>query len=224
MPPQQALQSIRDDIIAQAEDVIKNPPPTTGSSRKKSLVFSNSVDCRLIRNLDDYSQREQRRIWYDELEYQVITNGILETISKMKKKVPEDDDNCYRGLEWKGEGAAAGRKDSRRRAKNAVFDEQEEQYMCMDFDDPEAIAVAYSAYTNHCKLEAFRRGIGDAKQVRRGDLLCKLEAVRRGIDDARQVRRGDLQMSPRPTKQKKSSFPVFPMLSESVVRFELVIR
>jgi hypothetical protein len=211
MLPQLALQSIHDDNIAQAEDVIKNPPPTiTGSSGKKSLVFRNTVECKLIPNLEDYSQRELCRIWYGEMEYQVMTNEIFETISKMKRKVSEDDDNCYRGLEWKEEGAAAGRKASRRRAEIAVFDEQDEQYMCMDFNDPEAIAGAYSPYTRDCKLQAFRRGINDAKQVRRGDLLCKLDAFRQRIDDAHQVRRGDLQISLRPTKQKISSFPVFP--------------
>jgi hypothetical protein len=99
-------------------------------------------------------------MWYSQFEYQLMENECLETISKMRRTVPEDDSNCYRGFEWKAKGAAARRKAIRRRAQSAVFSVQDRQWDADEYKyNPEAIAAAYSSYTGCCSFEAFRRGL-----------------------------------------------------------------
>jgi hypothetical protein len=105
-------------------------------------------------------------MWYSQFEYQRMRYECHVTISKIRENIPEDESNCYRGFEWKANGAPTRRKAIRKRAQSAVFGVQDGQWDADEYTyNPEAIAAAYSSYTGCCNFEAFRRGLEDAEQV-----------------------------------------------------------
>ena len=116
----------------------------------------------LIATAQEYTEEEFYAMFYDQFEYQLFKSHLLQTVKKMREGVPEDDENCYRGLEYKFDVVGRRRKLNRTRAYMAVFEEQDR---CMDegSSGAEEIAQVYGALTAHCQSEAFRRGIRDSE-------------------------------------------------------------
>jgi hypothetical protein len=121
--------------MTQREDRRKIPSHTSSRNKndKKSVAFNPNALLRLVPSLlDAFSEDAIAKIWYNSVEYKLIRKEALESASLMRQGVPENDAilRCYRGLEWKAEGEPLllRKKLVRARAKEAVFDEQEEQW------------------------------------------------------------------------------------------------
>jgi hypothetical protein len=165
-----------------------------GAASRKSVHFAKTCEMYLIPCLEDYTEEEICSIWMPEQDYQLIREDCFAVVSKLNSGVPEDENLCYRGLEWKAKAKAVGRyrKRSRTRAAGAVFGEQNQQW-----DDgvthPEKIRAAYKILTERSRHEAFVRAIRDSE--------ASLEAC---LESREPKREQDLGKK-KPANEKKNS-------------------
>jgi hypothetical protein len=113
-----------------------------------------------IPTIDELSDHEFFATYYDALDFKVFKGCCLDAVKSMRHGIPEDDRNCYRGLESIG---CSRRKLNRRNGAFQVLDEQGRQFEEGILCSPEEIAARYSLISNPCRHEAFRRGLLDAK-------------------------------------------------------------
>jgi hypothetical protein len=144
-------------------------PPTkrideNTASRTKKVTFTRTCTVQLIPCLEDYTEDEIFSIWLDSISAEVIRKRCCSDIEKMRQGVPEDENNCYRGLEWKRPRNLKAKQLTRKRASVAVFLEQDRQWND-EVSKPGKIGAVYEKLTRHCREEAFRRALEDAKQA-----------------------------------------------------------
>jgi hypothetical protein len=146
-------------------------------SQRRSVHFAKTCKMSLIPNLEDYSDEDMCSLWMDPLECKSIRDECLASVSMMNLGVPESEDLCYRGLEWKGKEVARRRKLNRARATVAVLEEQEKQWQELE-NDPASIRALYRPFTQKGSFEAYQRAIRDyenadntplRKQIEEGD-------------------------------------------------------
>jgi hypothetical protein len=173
MAPQLSLESQLCTVQSSPEASFKeiNPKMASLSSLRRSISFADDRnEVFLIPTSDELSDEEYDAVWYASTDYREIKNSCLEMGKRIASGLPEDETNCYRGLEFLGSKALRQRRSlNRRRATMAVFLEQEKQWEkegCSSQEESssqEEIASEYNSCTCHCQSEAFRRGILDAK-------------------------------------------------------------
>ena len=130
---------------------------------RRSVIFDlERNQTQLIPMADEYTDEEWCSMFYDQVEYQLMKSEIHQTVKKMKLGSPEDDENCYRGLEFKCELVARRRIRNRKIAQSVVFDEQDRQDEVGEWSSDD-IAQVYGAISQQCQSEAFRRGIRDSE-------------------------------------------------------------
>jgi hypothetical protein len=128
----------------------------------------------LIPNLEDYSDEAISSLWMDPLECKRIRDECLASVSMMNLGVPESEDLCYRGLEWKGKEVARRRKINRARATVAILEEQEKQWQELE-NDPDSICALYRPFTQKSSFEAYRRAIRDSENADNTPVRKQLE-------------------------------------------------
>jgi hypothetical protein len=142
-----------------------NPKMVSLPSLRRSIsIAEDGNEIFLIPTADELSDDEFDAVWYNSADYAQIKSSCLEMGKRIKSGLPEDETNCYRGLEFLGSKALRQRRSlNRRRAAMSVFMEQEQQWEEECRLPQEEIANAYKSCTRHCQSEAFRRGILDAE-------------------------------------------------------------
>jgi hypothetical protein len=211
--------SFLSDQMTQQEDRRKIPSHTSSRNKndKKSVAFNPNALLRLVPSLlDAFSEDAIAKIWYNSVEYKLIRKEALESASLMRQGVPENDAilRCYRGLEWKAEGEPLllRKKLVRARAKEAVFDEQEEQW-AIEESNPGRMAAVYMIYTDVCREDAIRRARRDAEEAeayclsdrqvllgRKSKKIAQGKSVRSSLPSTmRRQSKTILSMTPQPT-------------------------
>jgi hypothetical protein len=144
----------------QTETLLK---PKTPSGRK-SVQFKKTCEVRLIPSLADYNEEDIYNMWIDNLEFRIIRRSCLAVVCMMRNGIPEDEERCYRGLEWKAKVVGKQRKRNRTFATIGVLAEQHRQWD-KEVTEPENIRTIYEELTQKSREEAFRRALRDSEAV-----------------------------------------------------------
>jgi hypothetical protein len=165
------------------------------SKTHRSVSFSDTKnETRKVLALDDYSDEEIARTWYNEQEQEIIAHKCHKIIRKLKNNSIDSGQYCIRGLE----GTAGARKSminyNRRKAYDAVLYEQEAQFED-ERDDQELIAQLYRAVSAQCQIEATERGLNDEHAVERYLSCARRVPVQ---DDLPEAKMAPLPPSPTP--------------------------
>ena len=147
---------------------------TTATTSKKSISFNERVIVRKAIHINDYTQKEVDRCWYNNEEYNTIRKNIRSTIMLMdaaNHKVTDSETICRRGLESFTADGMAGRKSRRTKAQNAVFDEQDRQFMNSEEFDDETIAILYMKRSRASKEIAAIIGLIDERIVSLDEII-----------------------------------------------------
>ncbi|KAI2488961.1 hypothetical protein MHU86_26015 [Fragilaria crotonensis] len=133
------------------------PMPTITPVRR--VNFNNQVMVRTIGHVNDLSEAEIRRTWYQKEEYRQIRSSLSVTVRKITsgKYDGDTDSHCARGLEFRTPYGAQLRRKNKLDALIAVLDEQDRQMDDNDLDD-EALARLYTQFSFARLYEAQRRG------------------------------------------------------------------
>lgn len=137
-----------------------------GTKRNNKVSFYESVHCLLVvPSRSEYTRDEVRRLWYVDQEYKTIKNDIMVTLKQMMKTFPasENEQMCYRGLEFRTKEGALLKTLRRENAYDAVLGEQARQYL-LELNEPSLIATMYSRATSESCQEAILRAQKDATQ------------------------------------------------------------
>lgn len=102
---------------------------------------------------------------YIQAEYDTIMAENQATVQMMNTGVLDSDFFCSRGLEARTWLGSRRRRNIKRRAQDAVLDEQHRQRYEND-QDPEIISEVYKGFTIPCHTQAQRQGIRDYKCVK----------------------------------------------------------
>lgn len=102
----------------------------------------------------------KKDLWYSRTEYEEIDNDLQETKRRIRHDYPERGGYCYRGLEdARGSMELGGRNINIQRAQSLVR-------MCQaKGDSAEQLAEKYVTCTKQVRMEAYQRGLADAKVV-----------------------------------------------------------
>ena len=123
---------------------------------------------RTIKHVNDISDSEIRKIWYQKEEYRHIKSNLSATVRNITsgKYNGDTDSHCARGLEFRTPYGSQLRRKNKLNALVAVLDEQDRQ-IDMDCVCDEALSRAYIDFSNARLLEAQRRGELDELEARR---------------------------------------------------------
>ena len=136
----------------------KRKEPT---SMKKSVSFLPSVLVYRTLHINDYTDEEVEKTWYDGDEMADIVNKCVEIIASLDNMSSED---CFRGLEVRTPEAQKKRTTHRFCAIDTVLGEQESQWQNQE-DDIQKIRQCYMAYSKVSEAEAYRVGLLDAEEA-----------------------------------------------------------
>jgi hypothetical protein len=186
-----------------------------GATSPKSVHFAKTCEMYLIPCLDEYTEKEKDSIWMPAQDFQRIREECLAVASKLNSGIPEDENLCYRGLEWKAE-AVLGRRHrrrSRQRAAFAVFDEQDQQWY-EGVTNPEQIRAAYKMMTEISGHDAFLRAIRDSKVSMEA---CRESGKPKRESDLRE-RKPAKNVSPFPRRSRASIALSFPEVKRACLQ------
>jgi hypothetical protein len=170
MPPHLSLESQLSTVPCSPEESFEQISPKIAdlqSLRRSINIVEDRNEVFLIPSADELSDEEYDAVWCNSTDYSQIKTSCLEMRKRIVNGLPEDEMNCYRGLEFIAGSKALRKRRSlnRRRAEIAVFLEQEQQWEEEGISSQEEIASVYNSCTRHCQSEAFRRGILDSEAV-----------------------------------------------------------
>lgn len=139
---------------------------TCDRTGNKSVSFNQRVKVREHPCLNEFSEEEIERAWYDRTDYAMIKADCFSAIEKTLsgKTFPDDETLCLRGLEYRTPQGAALRRKHKLEAIDVVFDEQ-----CLQWSkgahDPECIAHHYSNCADHSARVAHLIAVQDEQFV-----------------------------------------------------------
>ena len=136
--------------------------PSRPLQRRQNVSFALSKN--EIHRIPTWTELDESAIWYTRAEYKQLKQNCLADVSNMRQGLPECEEYCYRGLEFKKENGYQRRQSNRITARNSVFLEQDIQFdsgIC----SPDQISMVYQRCTSHCQFEAWERGVQDAAAV-----------------------------------------------------------
>jgi hypothetical protein len=116
---------------------------TKPSRREPKVRFFKRVHIRRVPNREELSEEQVLDVWYSREEFKEIRQECFAAIRIMTSgdAILDDDDEeyCFRGLEYKTKAAYKERRQNKLEVRHAVLDEQEFQIE-NELDDPEWIA------------------------------------------------------------------------------------
>jgi hypothetical protein len=139
--------------------------------KKKSVRFASDVKVYPIRHLNDFTNDEMKKMWYNEQEWNNIKQdcfAITSVVSDKTLLLIAQRSGYFRGLESCTLEGFQRRKRNRSRAVASVLEEQDLQRK-RNYDrdvDPNAIAAVYNVHSQHCVDAARRMGQEDEKQAK----------------------------------------------------------
>ena len=129
----------------------------------RSVSFSHQGEFFSIPNIDEYTETERRMMWFENYEYtQIKVNNKI--LVKMMKSghYPEDQQYCYRGLEFKTIAGHRQRRNAKTTAAMAIFSEQRRQWDDGEQDNIEGIRMAYEEISRQCHVRAHKIALKDS--------------------------------------------------------------
>ena len=159
------------DAATPSDDVCNTvlyPEPATAFStsnplaRRRRISFAPSVEVREIAHLKDLSPEEVTSTWYNNSDFEVIKQSIVNTLRLVMacRRPLDDDDHCIRGLEPRIPILAKFRKASRINCLAAVWNQQVISWQAGTINE-EAIATACRAQSLTCQIIARRAAVHD---------------------------------------------------------------
>jgi hypothetical protein len=134
-------------------------------TKKKNVSFARTAKYRRCLRREDYNAKECEASWYSHEEMNMIKAEIKATLRMMEacelddgEARAEHDGYCRIGLEARTLLGAQQKRNTRRRAYNAVLEEQSLQY-AEEFSDPEALAFVYRECSVKSQDDAHRAGL-----------------------------------------------------------------
>ncbi len=127
----------------------------------KSVSFNEVVKAKKTIHVANFSAAEVKSCWYTDEDFEMMKRAVRFEVNLLENDCLEEKDNMRRSMRGLRMFTTAGgkfRRESKRRARNAVLKEQELQRK-EGSNDPEYIAEIYAVATNRaCKvaLEAAR--------------------------------------------------------------------
>ena len=132
--------------------------------RRRSVSFAPQCKMWLIPHINDFRPSEIDSIYMKSIDYERIKAELHQSLDRIVKGVYNSDEDCFRGLENHTTSGAAYRRNNRKMASDAVFDEQQIQW-CEGIRSEDYIAMSYLEYTKTCQMEAQLRGERDEVEV-----------------------------------------------------------
>ena len=132
--------------------------------RRHSVSFAPQCKMWLIPHINDFRPSEIDSIYLKSIDYERIKAELHQSLDRIVKGVYNPDEDCFRGLENHTASGAAYRRNNRKMASDAVFDEQQCQW-CEGIRSEDYIAMSYLEYTKRCQMEAELRGERDEIEV-----------------------------------------------------------
>ena len=141
----------------------------TSQKKNKSVSFSKRIQFREVRHLHDFAQEEIADLWMTAQDYIFIKAVVRATVILMMKgyclsKDEEENDFCYRGLEYRTKMGARRRNENKISCKSAVLNEQDMQHE-EDFFDIEHIKMVSEEASQECRDNARSTAIEDEKSI-----------------------------------------------------------
>ena len=140
-------------------EVEYDPSSRSCHSRIKSVSFSEDIAVGEVLALNDYSMDERLNTWYSKAD---IRSWKTQCKAMMRDGIPID---CERGLENRSSDGSRRKRQNKRAARRAVFQEQSEQRE-EGIYDPEAIADAYFDANEPCQVVAIMTAMRDEVEAK----------------------------------------------------------
>eukprot|EP00536_Pseudo-nitzschia_multiseries_P001535 jgi/Psemu1/300813/fgenesh1_kg.19_\ len=132
---------------------------------KKSVSFLPNALMYRTKHINNYTQEEIQRTWYDAKELTDIALNCMEIVTAAKSEAPViPSSQCLRGLEYRFPEGQKKRMANKFRAIDTVLDEQSVQWEC-EQNDVEKIRTRYSMHSIPCHAESARMGLEDEKEA-----------------------------------------------------------
>eukprot|EP00546_Thalassionema_frauenfeldii_P000715 CAMPEP_0178938772 /NCGR_PEP_ID=MMETSP0786-20121207/26515_1 /TAXON_ID=186022 /ORGANISM="Thalassionema frauenfeldii, Strain CCMP 1798" /LENGTH=239 /DNA_ID=CAMNT_0020617525 /DNA_START=6 /DNA_END=726 /DNA_ORIENTATION=+ len=140
--------------------------------RRKVVSFFPEVIMTETLHHKNYSDTERAACWYSKEDFAEARREYTRTL-KLKKEQKEnefrqDEENCFRGLEFRILDRAIQRRNTRTDAWMAVFHEQAAQRH-KGVRNEDVIAARYFLISRACAFEAYNTGIQDEIEAFRND-------------------------------------------------------
>jgi hypothetical protein len=136
-----------------------------GTMPKSLQIIEEKNEIFLVDHLDDITDDEVDKIWYNPDEYAEIKSAYQMTVFMMESGEKMDpEEHSSRGLEYRTQDGAWARYENKRDACNAVLDEQDRQWQA-EADDYEELSRTYLEHSTKCGKAAADRGKKDEKEA-----------------------------------------------------------
>ena len=151
--------------------VYPEPSATLSTSnplaRRRRISFDPTVEVREIAHLKDLSPEEVTNTWYNNSDFELIKQSIVNTLRLVMacRRPLDDDDHCIRGLEPRIPVLAKFRKASRINCLAAVWNQQVISWQAGTTNE-EAIATACRAQSLTCQIIARRAAVHDEQATK----------------------------------------------------------
>jgi hypothetical protein len=160
------LQETDAAIIDRKEERVQSKKSTHGKSKCK-ITWAEAEIYIEIPHINDLEQELIEAQWYTADEMEEIKDSVKETARIMSldgKQIIEDDDEefCFRGLEYRTKQGRRKRYDNKTRAWEAV---QDEQHFKGTGGDVTSISVSYTCQTHEPRQEAIERAKADEECI-----------------------------------------------------------
>lgn len=135
--------------------------------RKSKVRFYHRVRIQRVTNRKHLSKEHSKKVWYSREEFKEIRNECFQTIKIMTDHediIEDEDEYCFRGLEYKTKEASKKRQRNKLEVRQAVLDEQEYQKE-NGMNDPEWISMLSIDESRTCKRDALERARQDEKEA-----------------------------------------------------------
>ncbi len=141
----------------------------SAARRRGRVTFAPVTEIQEVPHVNDLESEDVAEIWYCKRDYEVIKATYMTTVRMMASGstsllFENEEDHCFRGLEYRTREGARRRQGNKITAITAVLDEQDRQ-IYEGIWDPEALAEVYRRTSAHCTDAAFLLGLRDEQDT-----------------------------------------------------------
>jgi hypothetical protein len=140
--------------------------PKSARDIRRKVTWNPTVNGRSVLHINDFTDEEVQAAWFRAHEFECIRADIRLAVALIERgDLPQDTlQYTKRGLEYRTEVGAQLREDNKTAARDAVLDEQEDQWNAGIFDS-ETLSRIYISRSCHCQVEARKQGLQDESDV-----------------------------------------------------------
>ena len=134
---------------------------------RRQVRFRDTVSVRLIKHIDDMSNKQVFDAWYGNKDFKKIKKVLLQMVRLLMmthgdNTMIDKEEHCSRGLEYRTREGAAARRVNKWNALDAVLEEQIRQRV-LGIRNEKLLCQIYVAENCHSRLNALKLGIEDEK-------------------------------------------------------------